>query len=81
MTNKERAIKEAIEAILCAERGESHPRLNSYIPNTIKEFSRRAEARQTQPVTKQETVQGGSEPLVLDWETKTIGPGGAARND
>lgn len=77
---KERAIREAIEAIKCAERGEPHPRLYSYMRSGLKERARRAQARKPAAMPPQQEHKP-EQPIELDWETRSIGPGGAMRND
>ncbi|EKK5568060.1 hypothetical protein PN823_004480 [Enterobacter hormaechei] len=78
-TAKAKAIREAIEAIQCAETGETHPRLINYYERGLTERARRA-AKQLPSPAEVPTLTV-THPLVLDWDEDRIGPGGALRND
>jgi hypothetical protein len=85
MGGKQQVINEAIEAMKCAERGESHPRLINYYQRGVEERIRRLDAEaaliivadeKPQPVTKPTTT----EPLDPTWRDHH-GPGWSKRSD
>lgn len=85
MGGKQQVINEVIEAMKCADRGESHPRLINYYQRGVEERIRRLDAEaariivadeKPQPVTKPTTTK----PLDPTWRDHH-GPGWSKRSD
>lgn len=76
---KQRIVREVIEAIDCAKRGEPHPRLISYMGRSLEARLRRQQNRR--PLPAPVVTPSPTSVLVLDFERPSYGPGGARRND